>query len=114
VVDEEQFRSLPASLALARAYHAQAIGDVSGTVQYTQRVLDLVPDGDSKWRADATALLGLTYWASGDLEAAHRTFSDLFADMDSIDVIIGIFVLADIKATLGHLHEAVSICEQAL
>jgi LuxR family maltose regulon positive regulatory protein len=114
VVDEEQFRSLPASLATARAYHAQAIGDVPGTLKYTQRVLDLLPEGDSQWRGDATALLGLAYWASGDLEAAHRTFSDGLAGMKPFDVIVGTFVLADIKMTLGYLHEAVSACEHAL
>ena len=41
IVDKEQFRSLPFSLVSARAYHAQAIGDVTGTVKYTQRMLDL-------------------------------------------------------------------------
>ncbi|MEJ2100015.1 MAG: AAA family ATPase [Desulfobacterales bacterium] len=34
VVDKEQFRSLPISLAMARAYHAQAIGDIHGTVTW--------------------------------------------------------------------------------
>ncbi len=114
VVDEEQFRSLPASLATARAYHAQAIGDVPGTLKYTQQVLDFLPEGDSQWRGDATALLGLAYWASGDLEAAHRTFSDGLAGMKPLDVIVGTFVLADIKLTLGHLQEAIITCEHAL
>jgi len=114
VVDEEQFRSLPASLATARAYHAQAIGDLPGTLKYTQRLLDLLPEGDPQLNAIVIPLLGLAYWASGDLEAAHRTFSDLFVNIDTRDVIIGTFVLADIKMTLGHLHEAVCICEHAL
>ena len=114
VVDEEQFRALPASLATARAYHAQAIGDVAGTVKYARRVLDLVPEGDHKWRGDATALLGLAYWASGDLEAAHRTLSDGLADMKPLDIIVGTFVLAEMKMMLGHLHEAIRTCEHAL
>ena len=59
VVDEEQFRDLPITLATARAYHAQAIGDVSGTVKYTQRVLDLLPEGDHPDRGTAAALMGL-------------------------------------------------------
>ncbi len=118
VVDEEQFRSLPASLATARAYHAQAIGDVSGTVKYTRRVLDLLPEGDPQWRGDATALLALAYWTIGDLEAAHRTLSDGIADMqragNTNGLIVGTFVLADLKMILGHLHEAESACEHAL
>ncbi len=118
VVDEEQFRSLPASRAMARAYHAQAIGDFPGTVKYTQRLLDLLPEGDHLRRGQTTALLALAYWASGDLEAAHRTFSDALAFMQRagniLDTINGAFVLADMKMTLGHLHEAVSTCEHAL
>jgi LuxR family maltose regulon positive regulatory protein len=114
VVDEEQFRSLPASLAIARAYHAQAIGDVSATIRYTQRALDLLPEKDPQLTSVVFPLLGLAYWASGDLKAAHKTFSDLFATFDIFNVIIGTFVLADIKMTLGHIHEALSACERAL
>jgi len=118
VVDEEQFRSLPASLAMARAYYAQAIGDVPGTVKYAQRALDLLSERDHLRRASLTALLGLTHWAHGDLEAAYRIFSDGLASMQRAGNIPGAigstFVLADIKMTLGHLHEAASICERAL
>jgi LuxR family maltose regulon positive regulatory protein len=114
VVDEEQFRSLPVSIATARAYHAQAIGDVSGTVKYTQRVLDLLPEGDHQWRGAASSLLGLAQYASGDLEAAHRTFSDGLAGMDPLDAITGTFVLADIKMALGQLHVASSTYKHAL
>jgi len=114
VADEEQFQALPVSLATARAYHAQAIGDVTGTVKYAQQVLDLLPEEDHYNRGTVTALLGLAYWTSGDLEAAHQTFSDGLAGMNPLDVITGTFVLADIKMTLGHLHEAVKISENAL
>jgi LuxR family maltose regulon positive regulatory protein len=114
VVDEEQFRTLPASLATARAYHAQAVGDLSGTVRYARRVLELVPEGDPKWRGDATALLGLAQWASGDLEAAQRTFADGLAGMQPLAVIVGTFVLADIQITLGRLREAARTCKRAL
>jgi len=74
VVDEEQFRSLPVSIASARAYHAQALGDVPGSVKYARRALDLIPEGDYFARGRAAVLLGLAQWASGDLEAAHRSF----------------------------------------
>ena len=68
VVDQEQFRSLPASIANARAYRAQALGDVAGTVTYARRALDLLPEGDYYERGTTAALLGLAYWASGNLE----------------------------------------------
>ena len=101
VVDEEQFRTLPSSLETARAYHAQAVGDVPSTLKYARRVLDLIPEGKHPRRGDATALLGLAYWASGDIEGAHQTFSDGLAGMDPLDVIVGTFVLADHKNDAG-------------
>jgi LuxR family maltose regulon positive regulatory protein len=118
VVDEAQFQSLPVSLATVRAYHAQAIGDWPGTVMYARRVLDLLPEGDHFTRGSVTMLLGLAHWASGDLEAAHRTFSDGVASMQKaghiLDTVDAAFVLADMKMVLGHLHEAVRTCERAL
>jgi LuxR family maltose regulon positive regulatory protein len=114
VVDEEQFRSLPVALASARAYHAQAIGDVPGTMKYTRRVLDLLPEGDTKGRGPASSLLGLAQYASGDLKAAYQTFSDGLVCMGPLSVINGTFVLADMKMILGHLYEALNICEHAL
>ena len=60
IVDQEQFQSLPISLATARAYHAKAISDMPSTVKYAQRVLDLLPEGDTQWRGLAIALLGLS------------------------------------------------------
>jgi LuxR family maltose regulon positive regulatory protein len=118
VVDEEQFRSLPATIAIARAYHAQALGDVPGTVTYAQRALDLTPEAYHLRRGQATALLGLTYWASGDLEAANRAFAGytmmLRTAGNILDAISTTYVLADIRMALGRLHEAISTLEQFL
>jgi len=61
---------------VVRAYNALAVGDVPGTVKHAQRVFELLPEGDHLRREQATALMGMTYWASGDLEAADRVFAD--------------------------------------
>ncbi len=118
VVDEEQFRSLPATIATARAAHAQALGDVSGTVKYARRALDLLPEGAYFERGAAAALLGVASWASGDLEAAQRSFADFMANMrmagNILAVIGGTFVLADIRMAQGRLHEAVRTYERSL
>lgn len=113
VVDEEQFKSLPVLLATARAYHAQAIGDISGTIKYTQRVLDLSPEGDTQWREAASSLMGLAQYASGNLDAAYRAFPYGLARVDPYDVISGNFVLADIKLAQGQLNTALRIYEKA-
>jgi LuxR family maltose regulon positive regulatory protein len=118
VVDEEQFRSLPATIAIARAYHAQALGDVPGAVTYARRALDLTPETNHLKRGQATALLGLTYWASGDLEAANWTFAGytmmLRTAGNILDAISTTVVLADIRLALGRLHEAESTLKQLL
>ena len=110
VVDEEQLRSLLATIAVARAYNAHSVGDVAGTVKHAQRVLDLLPEGDHLRRMQATALMGMTYWASGDLEAADRVFVDysqrLLAAGNISAAISAMSVLPDIRPALGRLREA--------
>jgi ATP/maltotriose-dependent transcriptional regulator MalT len=113
VVDEKQYLLLPAWLATTRAYHAQATGDVRGTVEYCERALELFPEEEVYNRAAVTGLIGLAYWANGDLEAAHATFSDgLFQNVH--DRIKGTFVLANMKMALGQLREAERACERGL
>jgi LuxR family transcriptional regulator, maltose regulon positive regulatory protein len=118
VMDEEEFRRLPASIAVYRAAHAQALGDVPNTVKYARRVLDLLPEDDHLGRGAAAGLLGLASWASGDLEVAHRTFADGMASVQRAgnisDAISGTIALADIRMAQGRLHEAMRTYEHAL
>lgn len=118
VVDEDGFRRLPAEIAVARAGLALVLGDVAGAVKYAQRVLDLVPEDDHLGRGSGAALLGLAYWASGDLEAAHRTFAEGMAHLQKAgfvsDTIGGTLALADIRIAQGRLHEAMRTYEEAL
>lgn len=117
-VDEEQLRSLLATIAVARAYNAHSVGDVPGTVTHAQRVLELLPEGDHPRRQQATALIGLTYWASGDLKAADRVFSDYVVALRAAgnipDAISAASVLPDIRVALGRLRDAVGAVEQLL
>ncbi|HEU5380854.1 MAG TPA: LuxR C-terminal-related transcriptional regulator [Ktedonobacteraceae bacterium] len=118
VVDNEEFRQLPALIAMYRAACAQVLGDVPGTIKYARRVLDLVSEEDPLGRGAAAALLGLTSWVSGDLEAAHRMFADGIARVQMAgnlsDAISGTIALADIRMAQGRLHEAMWIYERAL
>jgi LuxR family transcriptional regulator, maltose regulon positive regulatory protein len=118
VVDEEQLRSLLATIAVARAYRAQTLGDASGTVRHAQRVLELMPEGEHLRRGQATALMGMTYWANGDLEAADRVFTDysmrLLAAGNIPDAISTASVLPDFRLPLGRLREAADSLTQLL
>lgn len=117
-VDEEEFRSLPATIAAARAYHSQAVGDVSSTVQYAKQVLDLLPGGDHLRRWQAATLLGLAYWTSGDLEAAYQILADTMADVQMTgNILLAIsatYGLADITIAQGRLRKAVRIYKRSL
>ena len=118
VVDEEEFRRLPGAIAIYRAGQALALGDVPETVTYARRALELVPEEDHLGRGAATALLGLAYWTSGDLETAHRTYAEGMARVHKAghlsDAISGAIARADIRIAQGRLHEAMRTYEQAL
>ena len=118
VVDEQLYRSLPATIAVARAYLAQALGDIPGTVKYARQALDLLSEGDSIRRQQATGLLGLACWASGDLAAAGHVFADYNMKLRTVrnipDAIGTAYVLADIRMAQGNLQEAAGTLEQTL
>jgi LuxR family maltose regulon positive regulatory protein len=118
VVNEEEFRSVPGTIAVARAYRAGALGDLPGTLKYARQALDLLPASDRFWRGAADALLGIAYWTSGELEAAHRSIAD---GMANARLVSGVgtttsftYLLADIRMAQGRLREAARTCQQAL
>jgi len=118
VVDEEDFRSLPGSVAMYHAAIALVRGDVVNTATYARRALDFVPEDDYFRRGAAAALLGLAYWPSGELEAAYRSYAAGMAHLQRAgyisDAIGGSIALADIRLAQGRLREAMSIYERAL
>ncbi len=118
LLDEEHLRSLLATIAVSRAYNAHSVGDVPGTVKQAQRALDLLPEADHPRRQQATGLMGLTCWASGDLEAADQVFTDyvlaLRAAGNIPDAISAASVLPDIRVARGRLRDAVVAVEQLL
>jgi LuxR family transcriptional regulator, maltose regulon positive regulatory protein len=117
-VDEEDFQRLPGLIAQYHAAIALARGDVTNTMKYSREVLALAREDDYFLRGAASSLLGLASWTSGDLETAHRTYSDGMAYFQRIgfisDVIGGSVTLADIRITQGRLREAMSTYERGL
>jgi LuxR family maltose regulon positive regulatory protein len=118
VVDEEEFRRLPGSIAMYRAGQALVLGNVPDTVIYARRMLDLVHEDDHLMRGAGAALLGLASWTSGDLEAAHRSYADGMANLRMAgyisDAVGGSIALADIRIAQGRLREAMRTYEHAL
>jgi LuxR family transcriptional regulator, maltose regulon positive regulatory protein len=118
VVDEAEFRSLPASIAGARAYRALALGDIPGTIVHARQALALAAEDDLIRRTQATALLGMAEYASGDLQAAERsllTFQTTMWQAGDIANALGItFILANIWLAQGRLRAAAAAYQQAL
>ena len=118
VLDKEELRSLSTSIANGRAYLAQALGDVSGTVKYAHRAADLLRENEYFERGLSDILSGFAYWASGNLEAAHEAVSNAIAKMQmtgKIPFIISFTsYLADIMIAQGRLHDTERIYLQLL
>ncbi len=118
VVDQDEFRRLPAELAVHRAGLALVREDVAATVEFARRALDLMAEDDHLARGAASALLGLAAWSVGDLEVAHASYVDClgaFERIDHISDMLGCTIaLADIEVAQGWLRAAMRTYERAL
>ena len=118
VLDKEELRLLPGTIAMYRAGMALMLGDIPNTIAYAQQVLDLLPLHDQLQRGAATALLGLAAWRAGKLKEAHRMFADGIAIVQlagaKADAINGVIALAEIRIAQGKLRQAKSIYEKGL
>lgn len=118
IVDEEELRFLPATIATARAYHALAVGNVSGTVTYTRQALDFLPEDEYLRRGTPAALLSLASWTDGDLETADQALVNAMASYKKagniLYAITGAYAISDMRITLGQLRQAFDVCQQAL
>ena len=109
---------LRAVIAVYRAAHALASGDVAATEAYTGQALDYLGEGELALRGAAAGLLGLARWASGNLEGAYRSFADGLRQLreagNIADAIGGAVALVDIRVAQGRLREAARLCERGL
>ncbi len=118
IADQAQFAGIAISLAEARAFQAQANGDVASTVRYAKDALELTPQDNIFRRASALSLLAFAHWASGDLEAAFQGLSES-ADMliragNEHMAIVAPCLLADIRIAQGQLGYAEGLCTTTL
>ena len=118
VVDEAEYRALPAAIASARAYRALALGDIPGTIDHSRRALALAAEDDHVRRIQAMALLGMAEYASGDLPAAEQSllaFQATTRQLGDLSSALGItFILANIWLAQGRLRETISAYRQVL
>ncbi|MEZ4639084.1 MAG: hypothetical protein R2856_29660 [Caldilineaceae bacterium] len=118
VADEAQLAVLPASVASARTYLAQAHADSVGALRYARQALTLLPPDDHLRRGVSASLLSLGAWAEGDLAAAETQMADAIHSFQQagnvLYAITGTYVLADIHIAQGRLHAAFEVCRRAL
>ncbi|KAA3662488.1 MAG: helix-turn-helix transcriptional regulator [Chloroflexi bacterium] len=118
VANEKEFQSLLATTAIARAYLAQARGNLPGTIKNAQRAMDLLSENDHYWRGTTALFLGMAQWTSGDLESAYQMITEGIASQRKANnhyfQVYGTVILADIRVAQGRLREALSTYEKAL
>lgn len=116
--DEKQFDTLPALIATARAFYAQASNDADATISYAREALAILPEEEYVWRGGATALLGLASWSRGDLQAAYESFAGGLGLIEGAGIphykISGTHVLADICIGQGRLRDAIDLYQQSM
>jgi LuxR family maltose regulon positive regulatory protein len=118
VADEKQYRFLPSSMAMARAYIAQIHGDIPATVELAHQALDLLPEEDHLRNGAISALLGLAHWTNGDLDTAYQTFSTAINNMriggNILFALSANYGLAELRIAQGQLQEAIHIYDETL
>jgi LuxR family maltose regulon positive regulatory protein len=118
LANEAQLKPLPAMIALTRAYNAQVQGDPVATVKYAELALQLIPEDDFNRRAQATTLLEVIHWASGNLESAIRGIGDSMERLTQLGnhvfVVASAFAVADLLVGLGSLSETERTYQDAL
>jgi len=118
VVDEREFRRLPAAIELFRAALSKLDGDLEGNIAHARRVLELVGDGDDLGRGGAETFLGLAYWGKGDLDPGYEWYAKGMASLERAgfvtDVVGASIIGADIRLAAGRLTDAQRIYQDGL
>jgi LuxR family maltose regulon positive regulatory protein len=117
-VDEDELRRVPGQIEMYRTALAQARGDVRATVEHAQRVLAVATDDDFVARAGAAGFLGIVAWTEGDLEAAHRAWSECVSGLRRAghvaDALGATIALGDICVAQGRLRDALRTYQESL
>jgi LuxR family maltose regulon positive regulatory protein len=115
---QEELKHLPGTIALARATNAQNQGNLVETVKYAELAIQLSPKEDVHLLAQAFITLGMTHWATGDLEASLQAMHVWMKEMGRLGnqefVVASAFAVADMEVILGRLREAENSLQQAI
>ena len=117
-MDQEESKPLPGTIALVRATNAQNQGSLAETVKYAELAIQLTPKEDTYLLAQAFITLGMTHWATGDLEASLQAMHVWMKEMQRLGnqefVVASAFAVADMEVILGRLREAKNSLQQSI
>jgi LuxR family maltose regulon positive regulatory protein len=109
-VDRDELARVPSAVELYTAGMALVGGDLAATHRHAQRAIELSRSGDDLVRAAASGLSGLAHWACGELDDAHRRYTDCIEGLIRVghvaDALGCSLTLADIRLAQGRLRDA--------
>jgi ATP/maltotriose-dependent transcriptional regulator MalT len=115
---QDESKRLPGTIALVRATNAQNQGSLAETVKYAELAIQLTPKENTHLLAQAFITLGMTHWATGDLEASLQAMHVWMNDMQRLGnhefVVASAFAVADMEVILGRLLDAQQSLHQAI
>jgi LuxR family maltose regulon positive regulatory protein len=118
VVDRAGFEALPSRVPLARGYLTIAAGNAETTAELAAEALELLPPDEHHWRGTGFALLALSHWVRGELDAAQPYHSQAVASLeragDTLLAMISASNDAELQKARGCLAAARATNEQAL
>lgn len=118
VADEAEFAALPGTLAAARAYVAQARGDMAATERHAMEALELIPEDDHFYRGIPAVTVGLAQWARGLLPDAEESFQEAVRSFrvagNGLFTTMALFALAELQRLQGRLGQAEITYRRAL
>lgn len=118
VIDIERFKSLPATIAGARAYGALTMGNLEDGIHFAQKAIEQAPSKAHPSYRQGVSLLGVAHWAMGNLQTADTSLQKAAQEMAEVgfvsDAMGMMFILGDIRLTLGTIQSAIIGCERWL
>jgi LuxR family maltose regulon positive regulatory protein len=118
VVDHDEYGHLAEAIETYRAAQSLARGDLPAAVIHARQALTIAAEDSHLWRAASAGLLGIAYWSTGDLEAAHEAWTACTTGLQAAgytaDALGCAIALAEIRLAQGRPADALRTYEQAL